>query len=722
MITRTMLLSTAAALAFASAARAEVGAADAGEVVRSEEVLVVGKRVEGYAAERIGSATKTDTLLIDTPQSVSVITEDVIRDLSLQGMADLVRLTPGVSMAQGEGHRDAPIVRGVLSTADFYVNGVRDDVQRYRDLYNVSRVEVLKGPNAMIFGRGGGGGVINQVTKQADFAPSGELVLETGSWEHARAVLDVNRPLSSTVAGRVTAVLEDSDSFRDHVGVERRGVNPTITFAPESGKLILRGAYERFEDERTVDRGVSSFRGRPLETDRSTYFGDPDLSFSEYRSDTAFATADYLLAPKATLRARASYGDYDKFYQNVFPGAVNAAGTDVSISAYDNLTRRQNAFGSTDLTLTGDWGGLDHTLLVGVEIGSQVTKNRRATGYFGPLGCRAGSTTVTRPLSNPTLTGVPVAFCLNPTNATGGGDAHVKSSVRLAAIYVQDQIAFGPWRIVAGLRFDRFDAEVDNYRVLEVAPEQRRAPVSLSRADDLVSPRLGLIYKPSEAASIYGSWSVSHLPSSGEQFSSLTPTQAGLEPEKFENLEVGAKWSPRPGLNLSAALYQLERTNTTAPDPNQPGRLVLTGAQRSRGLELEAAGRATDRWEVIGGLALQEAEITSRTTAAAPGQKVPLVPDYSVSLWNKVRVTDAVSAGLGVIRQGEVFAAIDNAVTLPAFTRVDAAVYWRAADRVAVQLNVENLFDERYFATAHSNTNVMPGRPRAVRASLTTTF
>lgn len=709
MIGRRVWLGTAAALAIGGAARAEaVGAANLADTLRLDEVIVVGPRIDGYAADRIGSATKTDGRLVDTPQSVSVVTEEVIRDLSLQGMGDLVRLTPGVSMAQGEGHRDAPTVRGVLSTADFFVNGVRDDVQRYRDLYNVARVEVLKGPNAMIFGRGGGGGVINQVTKQADFARSGELTLEGGSWDHARAVLDVNQPLSSTVSGRVAAVYEDSGSYRDHVGVKRSGVNPSVTWAPESGKLILRGAYERFDDERTVDRGVSSFQGRPLKTDPSMFFGDPGLSRSEYRGDTAALSAEYVVSPRATLRSRVDFGDYAKFYQNVFPGAVDATGATVSISAYNNRTRRQNGFGSTDLIVTGDWGGLDHTLLVGVELGRQITKNRRETGYFGPLGCGPvrGPTTFYAPVSSPTVFGTQAAFCQS------ANDANVKSRATVAAAYVQDQIAIGSWRVIGGLRFDRFELEADN----------RRSGVTLSRADELVSPRLGVVYKPAANASVYASWSVSHLPSSGEQFSSLTPTTASTEPERFENLEIGAKWTARPGLNLSAALYRLDRTNTTAPDPARPGQVTLTGSQRSEGLELEAAGKLAPRWDVIAGAAFQSAEITSTTTAAPAGKRVPLVPDYSVSLWNKVELTKAMSAGLGVIRQGEVYAAIDNTVILPAFTRVDAAVYWRATDRVSVQVNVENLLDEGYFATAHSNTNIMPGRPRAVRASLITRF
>jgi catecholate siderophore receptor len=229
------------------------------------------------------------------------------------------------------------------------------------------------------------------------------------------------------------------------------------------------------------------------------------------------------------------------------------------------------------------------------------------------------------------------------------------------------------------------------------------------------------VIKPIEPASLYAAYSISYLPSSGDQFSSLSVTSATLEPEQFTNYEVGAKWDVRPDLALTAAAYRLERSNTSAPDPADPARVVQTGEQRTKGLELGVTGSVTPRWQVAGGISWQRAEITSRTSAAAEGQIVPLVPARSASIWNRVQVLPQLGLGLGLLHQADMFAAIDNAVTLPGFTRVDGAVFLRVLEQASIQLNVENVFDEEYFPTSHGNNNIMPGAGRTLRISLTTT-
>ena len=271
----------------------------------------------------------------DVPQAVSVVSSALIADQRMSSMADVTRYMPGVGFAQGEGNRDTPILRGNSTTADFFVDGVRDDVQYFRDVYNVERVEALKGPNAMIFGRGGVGGVINRVTRQADWGLSREAALQLGSWDDRRLTADLGRGVNDAVAVRGTGVYEKADSYRDDVDLERYGINPTVAvrLGPDT---TLRGSYEYFHDERIADRGIPSFQGRPVETDSSTFFGDPDQSTSDATVHLLSAGLEHQFGPRVTLRNRLSYGDYDKFYQNVFPGAVNAAGTAVAISAYNN--------------------------------------------------------------------------------------------------------------------------------------------------------------------------------------------------------------------------------------------------------------------------------------------------------------------------------------------------------------------------------------------------
>jgi catecholate siderophore receptor len=215
---------------------------------------------------------------------------------------------------------------------------------------------------------------------------------------------------------------------------------------------------------------------------------------------------------------------------------------------------------------------------------------------------------------------------------------------------------------------------------------------------------------------------VSALPGSGDQFSSLTVTTETLEPEKFTNYELGFKWDILNRVSVAAAAYRLDRTNTTAPDPADPARTLQTGSQRTKGFELSVTGAVTPEWQIIGGYANQDATITSQTASAAPGAKVPLVPRNTISLWNRYQATQALGLGLGVVYQDDMYAAIDDTVTLPSFIRLDAAAYYGVSRHLRLQLNLENLLDREYFATAHSNNNITPGSPRAVRVAVVTGF
>jgi catecholate siderophore receptor len=211
---------------------------------------------------------------------------------------------------------------------------------------------------------------------------------------------------------------------------------------------------------------------------------------------------------------------------------------------------------------------------------------------------------------------------------------------------------------------------------------------------------------------------VSHLPGSGDQFASLTPTTETLEPERFVNRELGAKWDVTTALSLTAALYRLDRSNSQTTDPNDPSRVVQTGAQRTTGWELGASGDVTDRWQIAGGWASQRARILSATRSGAQGATVPLVPQNSISLWNKVQLTPIVGVGVGAVHQSRMYAALDNTVTLPAFTRYDAGLYISLPAHSRLQVNMENVLGASYFATSHGNNNIMPGAPRTLRVSV----
>jgi catecholate siderophore receptor len=645
------------------------------------------------------SSTRTPTPLRDVPQSITVVTQDLIRDQGMQNMADVVRYVPGITMAQGEGHRDAPVIRGNVTTSDFYVNGVRDDVQYLRDVYNLERVEAVKGANALTFGRGGGGGVINRVTKDAQFFPLREIAIQGGTFNNKRFTTDFGQSITDTIAFRINGLYENSDSFRHNVNAERYGVSPSMTIKPGESTNVRLG-YEYFSDDRTVDRGIPSFQGGPSRAHRSTFFGDPERNYATAGVHIGSATLEQQVGV-FNIRNTTFIADYDKFYQNLVPGAVNAAQTLVSLSGYNNATHRRNLFNQTDVTGVAATGWLRHTVLVGAEFGRQRTFNFRNTAYFD-----RGATSINVPFSDPRFTG-PVAF------RQSTGDAVNSATNYVAAAYVQDQIELTRHvQIVAGLRYDRFTTDFHNHRNGE----------QLVRKDNMISPRAGLVVKPVSPVSLYASYSVAYLPSSGDQFSSLTATTQTLKPEMFTNYEAGAKWDVSRTLSFTTAVYRLDRTNTTARDPNNPAITLQTGSQRTKGYELGVNGNLTNRWRVVGGYAYQDAFITSATMAAAEGALVALVPNHTLSLWNNYRVAPRLHMGLGIVHQADMYAGIDNTVRLPEFTRADLAAYYTLTEMMRLQANVENLLDRTYYATAHSNNNILPGYARAVRIALVARF
>ena len=670
------------------------------ELAIAESTVSVTVTASGdYQSGAISSATRTPTALLDLPHSVSVTGRQQMNDQLVTGITDLVRYQPGITSHQGEGNRDQVIIRGQSSSADFFANGVRDDVQYFRDVYNVDRVELIRGPNALAFGRGGGGGVVNRVTKDAEFASFREFLVEGGSFGEIRATGDLNQTLGKRFAFRLNGVAERAGSFRDDVSRRRFGMNPTFTFTPDDRTRIT-ASYEFFRDRRTADRGITSFGGRPVDLPIGTFYGNPDDS--HVRADVhLFGGSFERQFGRLNLRSRLLYGDYDRFYQNYVPGAANTSQTLVTLTAYNNATRRRNFFDQTDLTYITNTGPVRHTLLGGFEIGRQVSDNYRQTGYFNNL-----TTSIQVPFADP-QTSVPVTF------RQSASDADNRVGVQIASAFVQDQIEITRFVIVtAGVRFDYFDLDFRNNRNGE----------ALRRIDRLVSPRLGVVVKPVSTLSLYASYSVSHLPSSGDQFSSLTTLTQQVKPESFRNLEGGVKWDIRPTLSLAAAVYRLDRTNTRSVDPNDPTQIIQTGSQRTNGFEVSLNGQITRRYSLTGGYAFQDAYISNATAAAPAGAIVAQVPRHSFTLWNKYSLTSRLAAGLGVISRSDMFAGIDNTVVLPAYTRLDAAVYYTFNERFRLQANIENLTNVRYYANANNNTNISPGSPIAVRVVLITRF
>jgi catecholate siderophore receptor len=670
--------------------------AAAGDVGRGNDdaapIVVTGERV-AYGVKATSSATRTPTDIRNVPQAITIVSAQQIEDQQLRSVGDLLLFVPGASYGSGEGNRDQIVLRGNSSTADFFIDGVRDDVQYFRDFYNVDRVEILKGPNAMIFGRGGGGGIVNRVLKRPTFNQVRSATASTDNWGAFRFTGDIDQPLSSAIGVRISAVYEDSDSFRRHVELKRYGINPTVALrAGPDTRIDL--SFEHFHDRRTADRGIPADGDDPVRGHDRDFFGDPRLSFATSNIDAATIAVEHRFGSAVTLKNRTMSGNYRKFYQNVFASSFSPVTGLVALGGYNNLNNRKNLFSQTDLVWHNRLAGIDQTLLLGFELGRERSRNRRSTARF----LSAGSV----PISDPTAD-ADVLFAPSPTDADNRVDADI------AALYAQDQLRPADWlEIVAGLRFDSFRVKVRDLRSGRV----------FDRADRLWSPRLGLVIKPTGRLSFYANASRSYLPQSGDQFSSLTSITEGLKPERFDNREIGAKLQLPGGLLATAAIYQLDRTNTRATDPANPALTVLTGKQRSRGLELGLERSVTSRWLISAGYTLQKAKVTSTTNAAPAGRELPLVPRRSFSLWNRYDFTGRIGAAVGFLARSKSYATISNQVKLPAYARLDAAFYYVLAAGVEAQLNVENLLGAHYFPTANADNNIAPGAPRTFKGSL----
>ena len=666
----------------------------------SRTIIVTGVS-DGYLATNTVTATKTDTPLMNIPQTINVVTRDQLDDQAHHSLADILRYVPGTTVGQGEGNRDQITLRGQNTTADFFLDGVRDDVQYYRGLYNIERVEILKGPYALIFGRGGGGGIINRVQKSPlsdDIIYAGQASINSfGAYDISA---DVNAPLSDVAAVRINAVYENLDSHRDFVGGERYAWNPYVAFKlNDAWKLGL--SYEYVHDNRTTDRGIPSIAtvvgqpNHPISGYRDQFFGVPDVNYTQLQAHIAKLRLDGALASNVSFSGTILYGDYDKIYLNVYPnGAVTAQNGTVALAAYSDPTQRENFIAQANLVWDVETGALTHKILVGSEYGDQKSANRRFNGT----------------LSTPTIS---LANPLFPTVNFNALSRDTVSDVKFFSTYVQDQISFGEHiDVVAGLRYDNFDIEG-----IDLLPAVDRP---FARKDEKVSPRLGLIFKPQENISLYGSYSQSFLPRSGDQFLALTVTQQNLAPEKFTNYELGAKWDVRPNLNMTLAVFQLERSNATTPDPSNPVASINVGTTRTQGVELSVTGNITSSWQVHGGYSYQDAVLAGNDSV-----RLGQVPRHQASLWNRYDLSDQFAAGLGIIHQSSQFAAIravSNTTKLPAFTRLDAAVYYDLSDALQLQLNIENLLNTDYFSDAHNNNNISTGAPLNARVTIRAKF
>jgi len=699
----------AASLAALMAASTAHGQDTGGEI---DEIIVRGK----YLSLDKLDAVKTPTPILDIPQSLSIISSDQISDQFFTNLGDVLRYTPGLSISQGEGHRDAIIIRGIQTTADFFINGIRDDVQYFRPLYNLERIEILRGSNALLFGRGGGGGVVNRVTKRPEFdgsfAGTTASVDTFGSFNLAG---DLNYAVDESKAFRLNAFYEELDNHRNFFDGERFAVNPTFGFkaTPET-EIVL--SYEYVDDDRVVDRGVPSqvVEGGPnvpLKGFEKTFFGSPDENLTTLQAHILRARVDHTFSDALRGNVTVQYADYDKLYQNLFPSrAVSVADgsfSAVEIDGYQDFTDRENLIVQANLVSEFETGPIGHTVLFGAEYADQDTANSRNDNVFAANGSDRLVIEFDESLDIPEF-----SFSNRVRDR--------ESQVEVTSVYLQDQIDVTSWlKLVGGVRFDRFDIDV-----LDIIERDDGDDIdgNFSRVDEEFTPRLGAILKPAENISAYFSFSETFLPRSGDQFLTLSLDTESTRPQFFQNTEIGFKWDIKPDLNLTAALFDLDRSSFTSVDPDDPGQVIVIEGSQTQGFELQLDGNLTGWWSVSTGYSYLDGEVKRADGGGNDGNKTRQTPENMFSIWNDFTVSDKLGFGLGATYQDSFFVREDNSVKVPDFVRVDAAIYYDLSDHIRLQVNVENLLDENYFPDAHSNNNISTGEPINARFTIAGRF
>lgn len=673
-----------------------------------DEIIVVGKVL--YTDQV--NALKAPTPIIDVPQSLSIVTADQVAQRGFASVGEIIDYTPGVNNSQGEGHRDAIVFRGVRSTADFFIDGVRDDVQYYRPLYNLEQIEILRGPNALLFGRGGTGGILNRVTKKgvigenfSGFQASVDTFGEFGFQ------IDANYSTSDKAAFRINAMYESLNNHRDFYDGDRFGVNPTVEFKL-SPSTTIDLSYEYIDHERFIDRGIpTGTDGRPVEAFKDIVFGDPEENFHELEAHLLRASLQHEFSDNVKGNFSAFYGDYDKVYLNFYASGYDQAATPdvVTLDGYIDATKRENLILSGNLVGEFAAGGVNHTLVAGGEYINTSSDQDRFNAFWDTTMDDNEIFTIMRPLNLSGGVGVNASGVPTTNSYTTDLNDDTRVNIDVFSAYIQDQIEITQWLdVVVGVRFDSFEIEVFNVPANETR----------TRTDEEISPRFGLILKPQENVSVYGSFSESFLPRSGEQFANINGNNNALDPNTFQNLEAGVKWDINPGLSFTGAIFQIEQSSPQVAD-NDPATLDVIDS-KIKGFEFQLQGQVTDRWFVSAGYSYLDGEQVNRL--GPTGLRPRELPENMFSMWNSFQATDKFGVGLGLTYQDESFINNGNSAVLPSYVRLDAAAYYDVSDNLRVQVNVENLTDTLYFPHAHSTHQASVGAPLNARFTVSGQF
>ncbi|WP_455926836.1 TonB-dependent receptor [Pseudomonas capeferrum] len=697
-----------------------------------------------YQVEK-ASSQKYTAPLVDTPRSVTVVPQQVLKDTAATSLQDALRTVPGITFGAGEGGNpqgDRPFIRGFDAQGDTYLDGVRDTGGQSREIFDIESIEVSKGPNSSFGGRGSAGGSLNLVSKtpQArDFTNGG---FTYGSDQTRRYVLDVNRQFLDSAAFRLNLMSHEQNvAGRDAVNYDRWGVAPSLTFGLGTPTRV-NVSYYHMESNDLPDSGIpygyssptAATHGHDKPTDggdSNNFYGLKDRDFRKTRADISTFSIEHDLNENMTLKNTLRHGNTGQDYILTQPDDSKR-----NVSQFGTVWRRANARVSTTETTTNQTDlfgsfqalGFKHSYSTGLEFTGEET---RVSGYnFGTSNnaqvCNPGTAPSCTSLSNPNPNDPWNSSITRNYNGT-----NTKATSRAA--YVFDTIELDPqWLLNVGLRYDTFDT-VANTNAVPSATVKARSKIK--NDSQFFNWQAGLVWKPAENGSIYASYATSASPAGGlvGEGADGNPLSAGaatsdLQPEETVNYELGTKWDLfHDRLSLTAAVFRTEKKNT---------RILVDaltyengGESRVDGLELSASGKLTDHWQVFAGYSYLKSELVDPglngrngviSSGSSKGNQMPNTPKNSLSLWTTYDVTPKLTIGGGAFYVDEVYGDAGNTVYVPSYTRYDAMASYKLTKNVDLQLNVQNLTDKTYYdkAFAAHFANQAAGRT----AMLTTSF
>ncbi|MGH8665246.1 MAG: TonB-dependent receptor [Burkholderiales bacterium] len=703
------------------------------------EIRVQGEQ-EGFRRESTGSATRTETPLRDIPQFINSIPQEVIKQRGATNLQDVLRTVPGISYAAPEGgtqNNQVVYLRGFPLNADTYIDGMRDLGEYNRDLFATETVEVLKGPSALLFGRGGSGGVLNQISKSADLLPRKEVAFQFGSFDQKRLTGDLNVKIGENSAIRLVALAEESGSFRYPQDVDKRGFAPSLRLGIGTGtEFSLSYYYLKTNDvtdygQPTLTSNATGGDARMPPVSPRKYYGFAHHDFTEHETHIATARIDHrvnqTLSIHNTLRVakfkrdmEASIGTLHNFDANGNP-VTPATPLDLLMvrRRHDTGRNRNNdddtIFNQTDLTWKFGTGSVRHTMITGMELGRERIDRSRYALDADPNTPGTQAPSALTPFLDPDPY-TRLSYTKTPdTRALGEG--------KTLAFYVQDQLELSEqWKALVGLRWERYKTDV---KTVDATGQPTPTGGPFSRKDNMVSGRVGLIWQPTQRQSYYVSVANSYNPSGelgvyGGTSTSLNADTLNLDPEENRNYEVGAHWDITPGMQLRTAIFRTEKTNQRIENSITEV-LELAGKRRVQGIEFELAGHITSNWEILSGVAFNHGKIVRANVNEG---NTPLgVPDAQGSVWTTYRLGGGWEVGGGVVANSGFNLTDSNIGEAPGYAVFDATVAY-VQRKYEVRLNLYNIFDKTYYLGGYNNSpnRVLPGMPRAATVTLRYNF